>query len=94
MQNYPNPFNPVTTISFALPTDGMVQMNVFDVLGREVASLVNEYLRKGEYKYVFDAGDLASGIYFYQLRFRQSEGDPSLRSGSGFTETKKMVLIK
>ena len=81
-QNYPNPFNPVTTISFALPSDGLVQMNVFDVLGREVASLVNEFLKKGEYKYVFDAGDLASGIYFYTLKSEK------------FLETKKMVLIK
>jgi len=81
-QNYPNPFNPVTTISFALPFDGLVQMKIYDVLGREVALLVNEFLRKGEYKYVFGADNLTSGVYFYNIKT------------DGYSETKKMVLIK
>jgi hypothetical protein len=96
-QNYPNPFNPVTTIDFSLPSDGFVELKIYDILGREIASLVNELLNKGEYKYVYDAGSLSSGIYFYQLVIKQSEGDPSPErsgSGRGFTETKKMVLIK
>jgi hypothetical protein len=72
----------VTTISFALPDDGSVELRIFDILGREVAVLVNDNLRKGEYKYVYDAGVLSSGIYFYTLRSEK------------YSETKKMILIK
>ncbi|MBS1492895.1 MAG: T9SS type A sorting domain-containing protein [Bacteroidetes bacterium] len=81
-QNYPNPFNPNTNIKFALTKSGFIKINVFDALGREVKNLVNENLPAGEYEVSFDGGDLNSGIYFYKL-----ETD-------GFTETKKMILIK
>ena len=81
-QNYPNPFNPVTVISFQLPAAGFVKLKVFDLLGREIANLVNENLSAGSYKYDFNASALTSGIYFYKL-----ETD-------NFSETRKMVLVK
>ena len=86
-QNYPNPFNPSTTIKYSIPnveTHGhaSVQLKVYDVLGREVATLVNEQQSPGNYEVQFDASDLTSGIYFYQLR-----------SGS-FIESRKMILLR
>ncbi len=83
-QNYPNPFNPSTTISYQLPKAGNVTLKVFDVLGREVATLVDEYRNAGSYNVQFTINNLqlSSGIYFYQLK-----------SGDYF-ETKKMLLIK
>jgi hypothetical protein len=66
-QNYPNPFNPKTTIRFDVSTSGNVSLKVYDVLGREVAVLADEYLRAGSYERVFDAGDLPSGVYIYSL---------------------------
>jgi hypothetical protein len=81
-QNYPNPFNPVTVINFSIPKAGNVQLKVFDELGKEVAVLVNEYKKPGEYKVRFDGSNLSSGVYFYQI----FTGD--------FTDTKKMILIK
>ncbi len=81
-QNYPNPFNPVTKINFAIPKQGMVTLKIFDILGREVAKLVNEVKPAGYYTIEFDASYLASGVYFYRLE-----------AGS-FTDVKRMVLIK
>jgi hypothetical protein len=81
-QNYPNPFNPATTIRFTIPADGQVQLQVYDILGREIATLVNEYRRKGNYEVKFDAGKLSSGIYIYRIK-----------CGS-FTNSKMMVLQK
>ncbi len=81
-QSYPNPFNPSTTIKYSLPASDMVSLKVFDILGREVAVLVNEYKTSGTYSIEFNANRFASGVYFYQLQ-----------SGN-FVETKKMVLIK
>jgi len=81
-QNYPNPFNPVTNLEFGISKLGFVSLKVFDMLGKEVATLVNENLNPGNYNYNFDASDLTSGIYFYKL---ESEG---------FQETKRMMLIK
>lgn len=81
-QNYPNPFNPSTKISYALPKAGNVKLVVFDLLGREVAVLVNESKKAGNYDINFDASHLSSGVYFYKLQ----SGD--------FTSTKKMALIK
>ncbi|MBN8570417.1 MAG: T9SS type A sorting domain-containing protein, partial [Ignavibacteria bacterium] len=66
-QNYPNPFNPVTNIEFSLPKNSFVKLKVFDLLGREIANLVNEILSAGSYKYDFNASALPSGIYFYKL---------------------------
>ncbi len=94
-QNYPNPFNPSTKIKYAIPTPpsssplamgrnevGFVTLKVFDVLGKEVATLVNEEKSAGSYHVDFNASHLASGIYYYQLR----AGD--------YSETKKMILMK
>lgn len=81
-QNYPNPFNPVTNIKFSIPNTGIVKLVVFDILGREVATLVNETKTAGSYVVDFDASSLSSGAYFYRLE-----------SGN-YTETKKMLLVK
>jgi hypothetical protein len=94
-QNYPNPFNPSTTIKFTIPTppvsspltkgktkEGFVTLKVYDVLGNEVATLINEEKPSGNYEVEFNAANLTSGTYFYQL----SAGD--------FVETKKMILLR
>jgi len=91
-QNYPNPFNPVTNLEFGLPAEasaqagiselGFVSLKIYDMLGKEVAILVNENLNPGTYKYNFDASDLQSGVYFYKLQT------------DNFSEVKKMTLLK
>ncbi len=81
-QNYPNPFNPTTTIRFSLPHRSLVSLKVFDVLSREVATLVEGELNPGEQSVVFDAKNLPSGVYFYRL------------SAGSFVEQRKMVLMK
>ncbi len=81
-QNYPNPFNPSTNIRFAIPAKSFVSLKVFNVIGQEVATLVNDELTAGSYSFNFDAGRLTSGIYFYKL------------SAGNFTETRKMNLLK
>jgi hypothetical protein len=81
-QNYPNPFNPITTIRYQLPQDGMVTLKVYDILGSEVATLVNEQKTSGRYEVNFDASRLASGVYIYKLT-----------SGS-YVSSKKMLLVK
>jgi uncharacterized repeat protein (TIGR01451 family) len=81
-QNHPNPFNPVTTISFGLPDAGMVKLAVYDLLGRQVAELVNGYRPAGQHEISFDAGNLSSGIYVYRLE------------AGNFSGTQKMVLMK
>ncbi len=81
-QNYPNPFNPTTTISYGIPDAGTVHLTVYDNLGREVATVVNEYKNAGYYQANFDAGKLSSGMYFYKLQ------------AGNFTSIKKMQLVK
>ena len=81
-QNYPNPFNPTTTIRYRIPETGLVTLKVYDILGREVATLVNEERISGSYEVEFDGSNLSSGVYFYRMR----AGD--------FIDTKKFVLIK
>ena len=81
-QNYPNPFNPVTNIKFSIPTSGFVELKIYDLLGREVATLVSDPMVAGTYNVDFEAGKLSSGVYFY-----------SLESGN-FKQTKKMLLVK
>lgn len=88
-QNYPNPFNPKTIINYDLRITSDVKLKVYDLLGREVMTLVNQRLQAGKYEASFDGINLSSGIYFYRI-----ETDPETSSGRGFTETKKMVLIK
>ncbi len=88
-QNYPNPFNPVAVIRYELPSNAMVKLQVFDVLGRVVATVVNERKEAGIYEAMFNASSLSSGTYFYRLEARSSGS----QAGS-FVETKKMVLVK
>lgn len=88
-QNYPNPFNPATVIRYELPTAGAVKLSIFDVLGREVATLVNECRDAGIYEVMFNASSLSSGTYFYRLESRSSCSRAGL-----LVETKKMILVK
>jgi hypothetical protein len=67
-QNYPNPFNPTTTIKFDLPNDGLITLEIFDLLGRRIVTLVKEYKTAGSYEQVFNASSLANGVYFYKLQ--------------------------
>ncbi len=91
-QNYPNPFNPSTKIAWQLPETGLVTLKIFDVLGREISTLVNEELTAGKHEVVFDATHYKSGIYFYQLLVSALQSKDG-KAGS-FTQTKKMILIK
>jgi hypothetical protein len=81
-QNYPNPFNPSTTIEYSISNKGHVMLKIFDILGREVAELVNEVKSPGTYQVSFDGLRLASGVYIYQL------------STADFVQARKMVLVK
>ena len=81
-QNYPNPFNPRTEISYEVPSAKLVKLTVYNILGKEMAELVNERQSPGRYKVSFDASNLTSGVYFYTL------------STDNFTETKRMILLK
>lgn len=81
-QNYPNPFNPKTNIKFSIPKNTFVELKVFDILGKEIITLCNQFLQKGLYNTELDAFSLSSGMYFYSLRT------------SEFSETKKMIIIK
>jgi photosystem II stability/assembly factor-like uncharacterized protein len=85
-QNYPNPFNPTTKIRYSVPLrkggEGVVTLKVYDILGKEIATLVNAQLQPGTYEVTFDGNNLSGGIYFYQLRV------------GNFVETKKMVMLK
>ena len=82
LQNYPNPFNPKTNIGFRIAEPGFVNLKVFDILGSEVATLVNDELTEGIYEINFNAGELSSGVYFYTL------------SASDFISSKKMILLR
>ena len=81
-QNYPNPFNPSTTIKFTIPEAGLVKLSVFNLLGQEIKSLVDEQRQPGTYTQKFDATELNSGVYFYELRVND------------FIQTKKMQFLK
>lgn len=81
-ENYPNPFNPTTNIRFDIPKNGFVSLKVYDALGREISSLVNEFRQAGDYTVSFNASNLVSGIYFYTLKTES------------FSATKKMMLVK
>ena len=101
-QNYPNPFNPVTSIQYAISNRQFVTLKVYDLRGREVATLVNEELEAGIYKVDFNVAqvsrpEISSGVYFYQLKAGDPESslpDGKTSSGQGFVETKKMILLK
>ena len=81
-QNYPNPFNPSTKISFSIPVGGMTTLTVYNVLGQEVAKVVDAKLSAGSHEYKFDGSSMTSGVYFYKL------------NSKGNTKIKKMMLIK
>ncbi|MFZ1081089.1 MAG: T9SS type A sorting domain-containing protein [Candidatus Kryptoniota bacterium] len=86
-QNYPNPFNPSTVIGYQLPVNGFVTLKVFDILGREVKTLVNEHQNVGSYTAKLDGSRLASGVYFYRIDIQGSDG-------RNFVSTKKALLMK
>ena len=88
-QNYPNPFNACTTIKYQVPFLGLVNIKVYDTIGNEIASVVNEEKPPGIYKIEFDGKGLPSGIYFYQLRIHSYNG-----VAGSFVDTKKMILLK
>ena len=88
-QNYPNPFNPITNIEFSIPKNSNVTLKIYDISGRETATLINGYIRGGNNRITYDASNLASGIYFYKL----TTEDPSA-DGQVYAETKKMILVK
>jgi len=81
-QNYPNPFNPTTTIEFDIPQSGLVTLKVFNILGQEIETIIDEVKEAGSYSFKFKAYDLSSGIYLYQLRLR------------GSYQTRKMILVR
>lgn len=82
-QNYPNPFNPETVISFSLDKPKNVSLVIYDMLGKEVKTLINGMVKPGEHKIKFDAAEIPAGVYFY-----------TLKTGNEFTQTKKMILVK
>ena len=81
-QNYPNPFNPTTTISFSLPSRSIVSLKVFDILGREVSTIVSAELQARSYTRQWNAANMASGVYFYKL------------AAGSIVETMKLMVIK
>ena len=81
-QNYPNPFNPSTTVEFSIPVKTNVVLKIFDVLGNEIVTLINEERSANIYKINFNATNLPSGVYYYTLRTEN------------FTKTRKMLLLK
>ncbi|MBL8015876.1 MAG: T9SS type A sorting domain-containing protein, partial [Ignavibacteria bacterium] len=88
-QNYPNPFNPSTHFNFGIAVSGFVRLAVYNVLGKEVAVIVNKQLQPGKYEVEWNAADYPSGVYYYRLEV-VNEGD----AAPTFTETGKMVLLK
>ena len=81
-QNYPNPFNPVTNIRFTIPENSFVELKIYNILGQEIKSLINEYKNAGAYIIAFDASNLPSGIYYYKINYKD------------VNVVKKMLLIK
>jgi len=81
-QNYPNPFNPMTEISYSIAKESFVKLSIIDILGKEVYTAVNENRKPGSYKVTIDGSGLGSGVYFYKL------------TAGGFTQTRKMILLK
>jgi hypothetical protein len=81
-QNYPNPFNPMTNVKFQIPNAGIVKLIIYDILGREAATFIDENLKPGTYEAEWDASNYPSGVYFYKIL------------AGNYTETRKMVLVK
>ena len=82
-QNYPNPFNPVTTIEFQIPNTDLVSIKIYDILGREITTLLDKIVPAGWHQVHWDAGTVPSGVYFYRLQI-----------GKNFVANKKMLLIR
>ncbi|MFW9928527.1 MAG: T9SS type A sorting domain-containing protein, partial [Candidatus Thorarchaeota archaeon] len=82
LQNYPNPFNPATTITYSLSKNSFVTLKIYDLLGREVTTLVNEEKHSGNYKITWNAQNFPSGVYFYKI------------TASEFSKVNKMILLK
>jgi hypothetical protein len=89
-QNYPNPFNPTTTIGYSFPTNSFVKLKIYDIVGSEIKTLVNEEKQAGNYEVIFDGSELVSGVYFYNIQVFE----PSGRGIMSFSNTKKLLLIK
>ncbi len=89
-QNFPNPFNPRTIINYELRIRNFVMLKVYDIAGREVATLVNEIMPAGKHEAEFNAEDLSSGVYFYTLRVTSGQ---ALRA-EGFEKTLRMVVVR
>ena len=81
-QNYPNPFNPATTIEYQIPKQSLVKLTIFDLLGREITTLVNEQKGAGTYSVKFEASSLSGGVYFYKLE------------AGNFIQTRKLLFLK
>jgi len=90
-QNYPNPFNPVTNLNYDISESGFVSLKIYDVLGNEIAALSNDSKNAGSYSVQFDASNLSSGIYFYELKFYPSQSQPE---GPVYSDVKRMSFIK
>ena len=88
-QNFPNPFNPGTTIRWQMPESGFVSLKIYDILGREVTTLVNNELRAGTHETIFNASGMSSGVYFYQIKAVPAGGEAET-----FIQTRKMILMK
>ncbi len=82
MQNYPNPFNPTTTIEFTIPKHALVNIKIYNVLGKEISTLVNEEFKAGAYQIQLNAKSLSSGLYFYRI------------SAGSFMQTRKLLVVK
>lgn len=88
-QNYPNPFNPTTSISYTINQNSYVSLKVYDVLGKEISNLVNEFKYAGNYEVKFNGSNYFSGLYFYRLQII-----PNIKISFNLVSTKKMLLIK
>lgn len=89
-ENFPKPFNPETVIWYDLPHAGFVSLDVYNILGQKIATLVDEHQVAGSYSVRFNPSGLASGLYFYRLQARQTNGGQA----DNFVQTRKMVLMK
>ncbi|MBE0551054.1 MAG: T9SS type A sorting domain-containing protein [Ignavibacterium sp.] len=81
-QNYPNPFNPITIIRYFIPSEGLVTLKVYDILGQEVKTLVNEFKQANKYEVKFESSGLASGVYIYRIQVNE------------YNQSKKMIILK
>jgi hypothetical protein len=93
-QNYPNPFNPSTTIRFTIPAQSFVVLKIYDLLGREVSTLVSEELNTGDYARQWNASDMPSGVYFYRIKASQTGAASASGQAGTYSGVKKLILLK